>query len=241
MEEKRMSINETKQYSMFKHYGHNREIDENRVKKLMASIKADGLIQPIIVTNDLHIIDGQHRLSSCIKLGIPVWYVVNNFMTSEAVTTANNTQKAWSRHNWIHHHAAKGSADYKRLIELVEEAEEDGFTENIACEVYNKDSGQTLKRLKEGTYKVDETNGGMILDYAEKMSHTHLGKKAFGTKFVRALAKVYIANNNMSIDNLIRKTAYNKINTSFNNESDIVSDIIDCYNYRLHQDKKISI
>lgn len=55
------------------------ELDE-----LAMSIKTNGQIQPIVLTQDFTIVVGERRVRACKQLGIPVWYTVTN-ITKETV------------------------------------------------------------------------------------------------------------------------------------------------------------
>lgn len=54
-----------------------RRTEKGKYKALMTSIERIGLIYPILVTKDLHVLDGHRRLASCVELGmeeIPVLF-----------------------------------------------------------------------------------------------------------------------------------------------------------------------
>ncbi len=66
-----------KNYSKFTLFDNNRDINETHVEELIASMRKSGQLMPVVVTPDKEVIDGQHRLKACEKLGIPVSYVIS--------------------------------------------------------------------------------------------------------------------------------------------------------------------
>ena len=89
----------TKNYEQFQMLYYNRAIMENSVNKLMTSMKAYGYLLPLLVNQDLYIVDGQHRLEAAKKLEIQVSYI--RFKIEEEklpilVAEVNTTSKNWS-------------------------------------------------------------------------------------------------------------------------------------------------
>lgn len=71
-------MNSTKNYDMFEFITANRSINRSHVNKLKKSLSEYGFLssQPITVSNDMKIIDGQHRFIACKEMGIPINYQV---------------------------------------------------------------------------------------------------------------------------------------------------------------------
>ena len=55
-------IRETNDYEIFKILKGNRDINQNHVNKLVQSITEKDLRIPIVVDNNMYVMDGQHRL-----------------------------------------------------------------------------------------------------------------------------------------------------------------------------------
>ena len=66
-----------KNYTKFTLLDDNRDINDVHVEALAKSMKKSGQLMPIIVNENLEVLDGQHRLKACELLGLPVAYVVN--------------------------------------------------------------------------------------------------------------------------------------------------------------------
>ena len=66
-----------KNHTKFTLLDNNRDIDIRHVAALMASMKKHGQLMPIIVNENLEVIEGQHRLKACTELDIPVAYITS--------------------------------------------------------------------------------------------------------------------------------------------------------------------
>lgn len=114
-------IHETKDYNMFKMVKGNRELNEAHIKVLMEEISKLNLlhIQPILVTKDMEVIDGQHRLEAAKRLGVPICYRVVEGDAKDLMT-ALNIHKPWGLKNFMNVFAEKGLLPYKRILEVSE-------------------------------------------------------------------------------------------------------------------------
>ena len=72
-----MEIQTTKDYGVFKILKGGRAPTEDRINKLVASIEKVGFIPaPVIVNDNMEIIDGACRVAACERLKLPVYYIV---------------------------------------------------------------------------------------------------------------------------------------------------------------------
>lgn len=68
----------TSDYSIFAHLKENRDVKEQRVKKIRKSIDSVGYIRnPIIVNEKMEIIDGQGRFEVLKEKGYPVEFIID--------------------------------------------------------------------------------------------------------------------------------------------------------------------
>lgn len=70
-------MQETKNYENFTFLTANRPINRNHVNKIKKSLSEYGYLdsQPITVTADMKILDGQHRFIACKEMGLPIKFV----------------------------------------------------------------------------------------------------------------------------------------------------------------------
>jgi hypothetical protein len=108
----------TQNYQMFRFMPNNRKLNEGLVKRLIKSIKTLGYLdgKPIIVTPDMVVIDGQHRLEACKRLGIDVPYSISNVCPNEAMIHLNMNQQIWRLEDYIYSWAESGKQVYKELL-----------------------------------------------------------------------------------------------------------------------------
>jgi len=117
-------IYETQNYDMFSLINGNRPIEKDRVKRLQKQIKQFGLKNPILLTKDKSVMDGQHRLKACENLGMPVKYVFDNILSSDdkildLIRAINKDQKNWTSVNIGNSYAvSEDNSDYVRYMDL---------------------------------------------------------------------------------------------------------------------------
>jgi hypothetical protein len=111
---------ETKNYSIFKYFTDNRgncgkALDNGLVIRLMHSIQKVGYIKsrPILVDQNNFIIDGQHRLEACKRLGISAIYEEQTTEDHKSIMLAlNRTQLIWRLEDFINSFANQGMSEY---------------------------------------------------------------------------------------------------------------------------------
>ena len=85
-------IQSTFKYEMFHFIEGNRSIDhEDRIEK---SIRTSGLlVQPILVNQNMEVIEGQNRYQACKNLGLPIYYVIQDGIGLDEVKSLNSASK----------------------------------------------------------------------------------------------------------------------------------------------------
>lgn len=109
----------TSDYSKFKTLKQNRAVNAAHVARLVASIEKNPHIldaQPILVNENMEIIDGQHRFEACKHLGIPVPYVQVAGLDVADAREMNAIQKNWTAMDYAWSHASTGNVHYKALL-----------------------------------------------------------------------------------------------------------------------------
>lgn len=117
-------VHTTEDYTRFEFNELNRGVDAAHVRKLKKNIKDIGLVQPITVDSDGHIIDGQHRFHACRELGIPVRYIIQDSMNMEDVVALNNMSKPWSTMDKVQSFAAQGNEHYQKLLDFYQDCKD---------------------------------------------------------------------------------------------------------------------
>lgn len=114
-------ILQTMDYSKFKKLKGNRNVDPVRVQRIIQSIKKVGYItSPLIVNEDLEVIDGQGRLEALRILGLPVEYIVHENIGIDECISMNINQINWVDRDYIYSYADRNYKSYILLKNLME-------------------------------------------------------------------------------------------------------------------------
>ena len=228
-------------YTKFTLFDNNRDINESHVEELIASMRKSGQLMPVVVTPDKEVIDGQHRLKACEKLGIPVSYVVNSTGNSKQIAVMNNTQKGWKSRDYLKHFCHKShynSAEYNKIAKFFDDYSLP-FTVGISllsdqyiANGIAKDRGP-MPAFRDGTFKIND------LEKARETAERLIKLKSFVPKLVKVV-KFSIAFIKISkLDNFNLKTCYAQIEKNSNqfdkcvNQEDWNEAMVRAYNYKL--------
>lgn len=115
-------VYETTNYSAFQRLPGQRQVSEKHVNQIKQSIIENGYIcDPIRVTQNMEVFDGQHRLEALKILGLPVEYIVlTELTTADAVRISNNTQMKWLMKDYVDSYADTGYKSYELIKNLAE-------------------------------------------------------------------------------------------------------------------------
>lgn len=122
MEEKTVAYNvyTTKNYSIFKRLTGNRDIPESRISTIVSSIQKIGWIHnPIVVNENMEVIDGQGRLTALQRLNMPVEYIIATGAGTKECIYMNMNMVNWKLPDFIKSYAEQGNENYQRLLKLM--------------------------------------------------------------------------------------------------------------------------
>lgn len=114
----------TKNYGLFSFIHGNRDLNVAKINKLIKDVE-NGLdlfkYCPILVNEDMHIIDGQHRFVVCQKLKRNVYYIIVPNFTLRDIARLNNNQNRWKMRDFLNCYAdaGKNKADYQMLDKFI--------------------------------------------------------------------------------------------------------------------------
>lgn len=185
----------TRDYSKFKSLLGNRFVKQSHVRKLIASLEHNNLLHanPILVTDKMVVIDGQHRLLAAKELGLEIYYRIVPGANLETVQELNSTMRAWTLKDFCESYAMLGKPDYETLLAF---ANRYGlplsFSANLLEGKLTNQSGHEPSRVRNGKFMVkslrnaEETVSRMrdIMPYSDAQSWRD-------PKFVRALVSLY--------------------------------------------------
>jgi hypothetical protein len=111
----------TSNYTQFKTLQDNREVNAVHVRRLVESFNDMHLICPIIVNENLEVIDGQHRLQASIETGMPIYYIIVPGYGIKEVQRLNANQKNWTKTDFLEMYCAQGRKPYLEFKAFMDE------------------------------------------------------------------------------------------------------------------------
>lgn len=190
------NLNKTKDYSIFKKHENNRAIDPFNLKKIVASLKIQNLLEfrPILIDANYRIIDGQHRLEAAKQLELEVYYQVNQESTHEDIVLLNSNQKKWLQEDYVNYYISRGNLEYKKLKDY---AIQKGLPIAEVLSMTKWKSTEQSSEVRVGTYKFPDADYlstmnitlDKLSDIIRILDKYILSNKKFisGRKFKRAL------------------------------------------------------
>lgn len=114
-----IEIYKTNNYEIFKRLKGNRDITNKRIAIIKKSIESIGYISnPIIVNQNMEVIDGQGRLEALMQLELEIEYRVINGIGIDECRAMNLKPTSWTMNDFIESYAEYGNESYIRLKEL---------------------------------------------------------------------------------------------------------------------------
>lgn len=199
----------TRDYRIFKDISGNRKVVPGHVKKLADAIERKNLLEyfPILCNEHMEVIDGQHRLSACVRLGIEVPYAKVHGLKIEDVMQINTNSKSWSITDFINSWIALGNKQYVVLKDFIDRYGMNPSTSAAILQGYSsfRSGGNTAKSVKTGDFKVTS------LEYAEKIAEQIVKLKKYSDfdpakdrEFISALMRLN-TNKDFDFERLVSK------------------------------------
>lgn len=187
--QKNAELLSTDNYDRFKYLDYNRHLNEGLVSRLVYSIGEIGYIQgkPVIVDPNMNVIDGQHRLEACKRLGIPVYYVIEKADAQKTMMHLNAQQTNWRTIDYVESWATKGIKCYE-LLKKFEETFKLGITNSMQIFFNSRDGKTVLPQLREGKTFTTNKDAYDIARFILKCDSVPYHKSSF---FIRAVVKAY--------------------------------------------------
>lgn len=138
----------TRDYSAFKNITGNRDLNPAKIKRIIRDIE-NGLDMlrycPIIVNEQMEIIDGQHRYFVSKKVGSNVYYVISkNELDITEIAAINSNTERWKYKDFLHCYMTKKVDDYLTLDYFMKQ--------------YSVPIGTAIKLLQYGSINADRKN-----------------------------------------------------------------------------------
>ena len=148
-----MTIYHTTNYSQFKIAKENREI---RGQKILNSIRIKNLLpeKPILVTPEMQVLDGQHRLWAAQQLQLPIYYTISREEIGLQDLARLNIQRPWGMTDYLNLYKHQ-NPNYSFLDEILTKYNLDLYLSFVIKSLgYGIDCGEDFRK---GTYKLKDT------------------------------------------------------------------------------------
>ena len=234
-----MEVLQTKNYEIFNKLQGNRAVNHANKERLKDSFKKNYVISPILVNENLQIIDGQHRLQAAKELGLPVYYIISKGTGLKEVQVLNVNQKNWAIDDYVDGYIDMGKDNYRiyktfrkqfnlpatQTIEILEGSSSSGSKKdkvNFKNHVHNfKNGNLKIKNLKESE---------RVAKAISSCSPFYEGYKR--KTFVAAMMGI-LKKDNFEIDTFLYKLSkYNNLMQDCVNVTAYTELIEEIYNYR---------
>ena len=173
----------TKDYGSFKFLKGNRDINESKTKKIIKSIKEGVNIlkyAPIIVNENMEIIDGQHRFSVSMTLKDNVYFVImrSDLASLGIVPAINSNSSNWKTKDFLNSYVDLKKENYILINEFLNE-----FPRVALPTAINLiGGGKQMEEFKDGSITVDGLDSAKEL--AEKLTDLEpFTKNPFSRRF----------------------------------------------------------
>lgn len=210
------------------------------LRKEMLEQAKQGFISPIIVNENMVVIDGQHRLEASKKVGVPVEYIIKQGLDEDDIVRMNTVQKPWSLQNYIESYANQGNEEYIRLINLVNEKYTNvTVTANVAVDK-TFDSDVAKRKIKNGDFEFHNFDKAVeFLHYYKRFrEETKTPKRSTVALAIYELFRLEGYNKQRMIEKVLSTGLDEEIKVKTFKFSDILKSLIDAYNHRLRANSR---
>lgn len=197
-------IHTTTDYSIFKTLRGNREITPKRFNAVKESIEMIGWItNPIIVNENMEVVDGQARLAVLKSKDMPVDYIIEPGLTIRECQEMNLRSTIWTAEQMIKSNAVNGIDGAEKLLKLMDEFNLPASTACIPCGIHRS----SLKKQARTISITDETymKARNFLLFYKKVEP--FLKKLNGRKNAQATALFYIFEHGVDMNEMISAIA----------------------------------
>src|ERR1700690_547235 len=145
-------ILKTNDYTIFKTHENNRKINPLNLQKIIFSLKKQNMLQfrPILVDQNMNVIDGQHRLEAAKELNLEIYYQKNSEATHQDIVLLNTNQKPWSYDDYFNYYISLGNEDYKKIKQFCLQS---NMTISEFVQQFSTDKSNISSVVKGGNFK----------------------------------------------------------------------------------------
>jgi hypothetical protein len=230
----------TTDYNKFRFIESNREQSRGHIETLKKAFEENGNLtanQPILVNENMEIIDGQHRFTACMELGMPIHYIQTPGLTVRDARQMNILHKGWGVDDYARSYALAGDNNYRKYLELKEEY---GFNHSVLLGYILNSSDRTnmYKDFRNGDFTFTDREGAR--ERLDKLASVGQYVPFAGEKgFAGALLKT-MAIEGYDHERMLRKLElHQNLLRRFVNIEDYQRMLEDVYNYQMQEGNRL--
>jgi len=188
-------IHKTDKYEVFSMISWNRAINHANIKKLIEETEKDFKMHlfPILVDDEMRIIDGQHRFAVCEQLGCPVYYIIKenhygDFEEIRSVNVAGRLHSTWDRFQML---LKMGDKNALGIVEIHKQMKGFFDMKTVLTIMARSGSGGNLnKNLSKGEIKLWDVKSVEynVLRYLKMSDIVNANKNSF-VQIIKTLCK----------------------------------------------------
>lgn len=228
-------VQSSNRYDQFSVIDANRDVVRGHVERIKKAMEEGGnltQVQPILVNENLEIIDGQHRFVAVQELGEPVFYTVVPGLRVDDARRMNIVHRQWTSDDFLKSYVAAGLQDY---IKFKEFREDFGLTHsNALLLAHMNERNGIYKEFREGDfhfvdYEKSREWAGRLMELQELA----------GFKFTQTMTRAWIrvfAHPDYDHNHMVSKMQYHgAMFNAYVSVEDNLRAIEELYNYRSHE------
>ncbi|HIA3653708.1 TPA: ParB N-terminal domain-containing protein [Enterococcus faecium] len=228
------NVYRTDDYSIFQFSKFNRNI---LLRKEMLQQAKEGFLSPIIVNENLMVIDGQHRLKASEQVGVPVEFIIKPGLNEHDIVRMNTVQKPWSLKNFIEAFANQGEEEYIKLVNLLNQNYADTTSVLVVSTNTTTLGGLNKRNIQDGEFKFFNYEKAIEFLTWYKNEFRKRTNTPVKSKVCIALWGIYQIEG-IDLNRIILKTNQDvefveNIKTATMNQTDATRQFIDRYNAKL--------
>lgn len=155
----------TTKYKNFTFLSGNRPISQWHVQEIVTSFQANPALielRPILVNEDMGVIDGQHRLKALEFLKLPVPYIKSPGLTIQTAQIMNALQRPWKLIDFANSYAESGNNNYQLFLRYLHDYAP------LTSSVLIRYLGNKGVYGKQGSHNQNFKNGKFVFPQAEE-------------------------------------------------------------------------
>lgn len=227
----------TDDHSIFKLSKFNRNVLFR--KEMLEQVKL-GIISPIIVNEEMVVIDGQNRLLHSEHADVPVEYIIKEGLTEDDIVRMNTIQKPWNLSNYIEAYANQGHEEYEKLFDLIEK-KYSNVTNTIQFSLdYATSFGKGVDLVKNGDFSFWNYGKTMeFLKFSERFrEETKTPKRSRFETALYTLFRYKNVDKNRIINKVIQVGIADEIKVKSATHTEALKMLLDAYNQKLSMNSK---